>query len=183
MKKEIEVRIKIGSVRKIKNEIAKLGVKWLRPKIQVDSYFRYKDQVDAAQRPGSFILRIRRDGKSTFTMKALTDRRGVWEEQETVVEDADALEKILTKAGFVNVLTLHKKRTSLKYKEFSLEIDEIKELGDYLEAEIIGTDGEKLQEKIKKFFVDLGLNEKDIERRGYPEIIFEARGQKFEGQK
>ena len=182
MDREIEVKIKLDSVEEAKEKIRSLGVTWSETKTQTDSYYRIKDQVNATQRPGSYILRIRREGKASFTMKVLTDKYGVWEEYETEIKDADALEKILFKVGFVNVLTLHKKRTSGKYEDLSLEIDQIKELGDYLEAEAIGTDSERLQGKIKKFFLDLGLNPENLERRGYPEIIFESRGHKYEGQ-
>lgn len=179
---EIEVKVKLDDVGKLKKDIENLGATWSGIKIQVDAYYKAKDDVTAVQKPGSFILRVRRDSKNKLTFKAFTDRRGVWEEIETVIEDPDAMEKILEKSGFVNVLTLHKKRTSSKYQQFSLEIDEIEELGSFLEAEIIGEDGEKLQAEIKEFFLSLGLSPEKIDRRGYPEMIFEERGQKFEGQ-
>lgn len=179
---EIEVKVKLDDVQNLKKSIEKLGATWSETKTQVDAYYKYHTQVDEIERPGSFILRVRRDAKNKFTYKAFTDRRGVWEELETVIEDPEQMEKILQKSGFVNVLTLHKKRTSAKYQQFSLEIDEIEELGDFLEAEIIGEDGEKLQAEIKEFFLSLGLNPKNIDRRGYPEMYFEARVKKYEGQ-
>lgn len=179
---EIEVKVKLDSVEKLKKSIEKLGATWSKTKIQVDTYYKYHTDVDAVEKPGSFILRVRRDAKNKLTYKAFTDRRGVWEELETVIEDPDQMEKILQKTGFVNVLTLHKKRTSTKYQQFSLEIDEIEELGDFLEAEIIGEDGEKLQAEINEFFLSLGLNSENIDRRGYPEMYFKARGKKYEGQ-
>jgi len=180
--KEIEVKVKIDNIEKVKGDFERLGVVWSAPKPQIDCYYRLKDQFGAAQKPGSYILRIRQETNPTFTMKALTDRRGVWEERETKIENPKELEKILQKIGFVNVLTLHKKRTSGEYEKFKLEIDEIRELGNYLEVEVKGQDGEKIQNEIKKLFLSLGLPERNIERRGYPEIIFEERGQKFEGQ-
>jgi predicted adenylyl cyclase CyaB len=93
------------------------------------------------------------------------------------------MEKILDKLRYNCVLTFHKKRTSARYKKFGLEIDEVEELGNYLEVEAIGTDGEKLQEEIKDLFRKIGLPEENIERRGYPEIVMEAQGVKFIGQK
>lgn len=178
----MEIEVKIDDLPKLKKDIEKLGASWSEPQTQVDAYYKYRDDVNAVQKPGSFILRVRRDQKAKLTFKAFTDRRGVWEEYETAVSDPDQLEEMLEKSGFVNVLTLHKKRTSTKYQQFSLEIDEIEELGNFLEAEIIGDDGEKLQERIKEFFLSLGLSSEKIDRRGYPEMIFEAQGQKFEGQ-
>lgn len=118
-----------------------------------------------------------------LAVKGLTDRRGVWEEYETKIEDPNAMEKILDKLGYNCVLTFHKKRTSARYKDFGLEIDEVEELGNYLEVEAIGTDGERLQEEIKGLFKQLGLPESSIERRGYPEIVMESQGVKFIGQK
>ena len=179
---EIEVKVKVDDLPKLKKDIENLGATWSETKTQVDAYYKQKDDVGAVQKPGSFILRVRRDSKAKLTFKAFTDRRGVWEELETTIDEPDAMEKILEKSGFVNVLTLHKKRTSTKYQQFSLEIDEIEELGNFLEAEVMGEDGEKLQEEIKQFFLSLDLSPDKIDRRGYPEMIFESQGQKFEGQ-
>src|SRR4030042_6441990 len=131
--REIEVKVKIDNIEKVKGDLEKLGVVWSAPKPQIDCYYRLKDQAGAAQKPGSYILRIRQETKPTFTMKALTNRRGVWEEYEKKIEDPKELETILLKLGFVNVLTLHKKRRSGEYEKFKLEIDEIRELGNYLE--------------------------------------------------
>src|SRR3990172_12770934 len=118
---EIEVKVKIDDLPKLKKDIENLGATWSETKTQVDAYYKQKDDVGAVQKPGSFILRVRRDSKAKLTFKAFTDRRGVWEELETTIDDPDAMEKILEKSGFVNVLTLHKKRTSTKYQQFSLE--------------------------------------------------------------
>lgn len=179
---EIEVKVKIGDLPKLKKDIENLGATWSEPKLQVDDYYKLAADANAVQKPGSFILRIRREKGAKFTIKVLTTRRGVWEEHETGVDNPDELEKILEKSGFVKVLSFHKRRTSTKYKEFSLEIDEIDELGDFMEAEVIGEDGEKLQNEIKEFFLSLKLDPEKIDRRGYPEMYFEARGHKYEGQ-
>ncbi len=179
---EIEVKVKLNNLAKLRKDIENLGVAWSEPKTQVDAYYKYKTDIGKIEGPGSFILRVRRDSKNKLTFKAFTDRRGVWEEIETGIEDPAATEKILEKTGFVNVLTLHKKRSSTHYQQFSLEIDEIEELGNFLEAEVIGEDGEKLQGEIKEFFLSLGLDADKIDRRGYPEMYFEARGHKYAGQ-
>src|SRR4030042_2915650 len=171
--REIEVKIKLDDVSQAKKKIAALGVLWSKPQTLIDKYFRPKGKERETQRPGSFVVRIRRANENSLTIKGLTNRRGVWEEYETKIGDAEAMEKILDKLGYNCVLTFHKKRTSARYRDFGLEIDEGEELGNYLEVEAIGTDGEKLQEEIKELFKRLELPESNIERRGYPEIVME----------
>ena len=181
--KEIEVKVKVDNITNLKKELKKLGTVFSLPKKQTDSYFRLRDLVNQTQTPGSYILRIRRGSKSYLTLKAFTSRYGVWEEYETEVENPHELEIILKRIGFVKILTVHKKRTSAKLNKFNLEIDEVRELGTYLEAEVLGYNGKKIQEEIKNFFLKLGLPKENIERRGYPEILLERQGFKFEGQR
>lgn len=180
---EIEVKVKLDNLHKTKALLSKMGVAWGKTKVLIDHYFRLKEKVREDQGPGSYVLRVRKNKENFLTMKLLTERRGVWEEYETKIEDPETLEKILQKAGFATVCLFHKKRTSGKLGKFSLELDQIEELGDYLEVEIIGKDGEKMQEEIKDFFKKLDLPEENIERRGYPEIVMESQGIKFLGQK
>jgi predicted adenylyl cyclase CyaB len=181
--REIEVKIKLENVSKIKKKLEDLGVSWKPPQTLIDKYYRPYGKERETQRPGSFIVRIRRANENSLAVKGLTGRKGVWEEYETKIGDAEAMEKILDKLGYNCVVTFHKKRTSTRYGDFGLEIDEIEELGNYLEAEAIGTEGKKLQEEIKGFFKKLDLPESNIERRGYPEIVMESQGVKFVGQK
>lgn len=181
--KEIEVKVKIDNILQLKKELKKLGAVFSLPKQQTDTYYRLKNLINQTQKPGSYIIRIRQSNKFYLTLKAFTSRYGVWEEYETAVENPQELERILKRIGFVRVLTIHKRRTSVKLNGFNLEIDEIKELGNYLEVEVQGTNGKKIQEEIKNFFLKLNLPEENIERRGYPEILLEARGFKFEGQR
>src|SRR4030043_1105380 len=159
--KEIEVKVKLNNASKVKKLLENLGVKWSAPKSQIDTYYKLKTLVKETLKPGSYILRIRRNNKSSFTLKALTGQYGVWEEYETEIENPKSLEKILAKVGFVVVLTLHKKRVSGKYKKFNLELDQIKELGNFLEAEAISHDGKKLQQEITQFFLKIGLSKKN----------------------
>lgn len=182
MEKEIEVKVKIENISGLKKKLEEKGVVWGKPRIQVDKYYRLKKLLHEVQKPGSYIIRIREEEKAFLTLKGLTERYGVWDELETEISKPDQLEKILERIGYVNVVTLHKRRTSGKYGKFSLEIDEIKELGDYLEAEAIGTEGERLQKEITEFFISLDLNKSNIERRGYPEIVLQDQGERYEGQ-
>lgn len=80
-------------------------------------------------------------------------------------------------------MTLTKERIPGKLGEFSFNLDNIKELGLYIEVELIDEDGKRAQDKIKQLLFKLGISENQLERRGYIEIIFEAQGMKFNGQK
>ena len=103
--REIEVKIKLDGVVQVKKKLEGLGVTWHRPQTLIDKYFRPKGKERETQKPGSFIVRIRRANENFLTIKGLTDRKGVWEEYETKIEDPEAMEKILDKLGFSCVVT------------------------------------------------------------------------------
>src|SRR3989338_7241608 len=108
---EIECRVKLDDPAHIRTTLREWGVQFVGKEKQDDLIFKRKGEEMAVQKPGSFILRIRKtDKKTLLTFKALTLNPGVWEEHEVDVSDAEVIEQILTALGFVNVLELHKER-------------------------------------------------------------------------
>ncbi|MBZ9572206.1 class IV adenylate cyclase [Patescibacteria group bacterium] len=181
---EIEIRAKIENLTNLKKKLINLGATLGTQRRQFDVIYKKKGEEGTDQGPGSYILRIRDSDKGKFlTFKALTERRGVWEEYELKIDNVKEAKKILEKIGFIKALTLTKERTPGKLDEFNFNLDNIKELGSYIEVELIDDDGRKAQEKIKQLLFKLGISENQLERRGYPEIIFEAQGMRFNGQK
>jgi adenylate cyclase class 2 len=180
---EIEVKAKVSSLIMIKKKLQKRGVHFGKPDKQVDHYFKQKGKEKEPQGPGSALLRVRESGKRLeLTVKKLTDRKGVWEEYEVTASDKNIF-KILHAIGFVEVFTITKTRTEGTYKQYQICLDNIKELGNYIEVEKFGTNGEKIQKEIIFFLTSLGIQEKQIERRGYAQILFMNMGVKYKREK
>ena len=179
---EIETKIKTDNLEEIKKKLVDLGANFFNTVIQEDDWFKQKGKEMETQRPGSYILRIRKQGKqSFFTFKALTETTGAWIEHETGIENPNDMQAILEKIGFKKVITITKERTFGKLGEFSICIDKVKELGNYIEFEIISNDAKQAKNKINELLKKLNISENQIEHRGYAAIIFQDMGVKFEG--
>jgi len=180
---EIETRAKVKDLSKIRKKLIELGAKFTRAEQQDDSYFKPKGTKMENQGPGSFITRIRKGNKITLTVKELTDRSGVWREYETEVSDLEQTKRILGKLGLVNIFDINKKREHGKIDDMAICLDDIKQLGTYLEVEIITGNPKEGKKKIAGLFKKLGIKESQIEHRGYARIISENMGIKFNNVK
>lgn len=179
---EIECRVKIDDVTETKRKLLGLGVRFFGKETQNDAILKEKGKEDVAQKPGSFVLRIRTTDKKTFlTFKALTAASGVWEEHEVEVNDASLAEQILTSLGFVRVLEMHKIRERGTFNGMALCLDRIKELGDFLEVEVVGEDVKEAKRKIGEVLGGLGFSEKDLIHEGYVTLLFKRKGIRYEG--
>jgi adenylate cyclase class 2 len=179
---EVETKFRTDDLEALRSKLINMGAVFSKVTTQIDEYFKPKGREREVQRPGSFILRIRIEGdKSTFTYKNLTDRTGVWVEHETEISDPAEMKNILTKAGFSQLFTITKTRTTGHIGELELCLDHVKELGDYLEIALDSENGEEAKQKISDFMAKIGISEKDVEHRGYAAIISQNMGIKFEG--
>jgi predicted adenylyl cyclase CyaB len=94
------------------------------------------------------------------------------------------MRNILEKSNFSHVFSIIKTRTIGKLGEFELCIDDVKELGKYLEIALHSEDlknAEGAKEKISNLIAELGFDESNVEHRGYAAIISQNMGVKFEG--
>ena len=179
---EVEVKAKVENLNEIRKTLSDMGAIFKEKLFQKDAVNKLKGEEKNVE-PGSFMLRIREEKKKNYlTFKAFTDRFGAWEEYETEISDPKEMDKMLKRIGFVTVMTLTKEREPGKIGKYSFNLDKIKELGDYIEIEIITDDSKSAQEEIMKFFRSLGINEDQFERRGYPEIIYAREGITSKGQ-
>ena len=179
---EIETKIKTNDLEGLKKKLEEMGAEFWEPVVQEDDFFKQKGKEMETQRPGSFILRIRKQGKKAFlTFKALTETTGAWVEHETAIDNPNEMSDMLDKIGFSKVLTITKERTTGKLGEFGVCIDKVNDLGNYVEFEIISNDVESGKKKIDELFKKLNISEDRIEHRGYAAIFFQNMGVKFEG--
>lgn len=178
---EVEVRVKVDNLEEIKNKLIALGAEFYKEKIQVDSFFKRKGEELAPAGPGNVLLRVRESDKNKLTFKALTEQTGVWIEHETEISNPEETKLMLEKIGFSKVTTMTKKRISGKLDEFELCLDDIKELGTYLEIALDSSDGEAAKKKLIELLNKLGFDESQIIHKGYGAMLFERLGVKFEG--
>ncbi len=179
---EIEARVKVDNLENLRAKLKTLGAECSAAEAQNDIIYKEKSKACETQKAGSYILRIRETGtKSFLTFKALTERKGVWKEYEVEIDDAQRMQQILHTLGFVNVLEMHKTRQHARLDKINICLDKIKELGTYLECEIIGEHPEQAKQELKTLLQKLGYDKKEIIHDGYLALLFKSKGIRFEG--
>ena len=101
---EIETKIKVDNLNDAKKKLVSLGATFSHTTRQIDDYYKEKGKEKETQRPGSFLLRIRKQKeKSQLAFKALTNKTGVWIEHETDISKPEEVEKILEFLNYVKI--------------------------------------------------------------------------------
>jgi predicted adenylyl cyclase CyaB len=180
---EVESKVKVASLEKLKQQLIKMGAVFGEQKTQEDQYFYRDDVLDKVKGPGSSIVRIRKSSKCYLTSKTFTNQLGAWEEHEIVIENPEELRKLLIKVGFVPVLDIIKKRQTGRLNEYELCLDDIKDYGTYLEVSLDSDEKETARKKILELLNKLGFKESDIDHRSYAEVMLGNKGEKYQGMK
>lgn len=170
---EIEAKAKVEDFEKIEKMIKSLGGRYEKEEIQVDTYFNHplKDFAKTDE-----ALRIRRVGSSCFISykgPKIDDLTKTREEIEVKVEDFGKIKEILEKLDFLKVLTIEKRRRYFGLGDVTVMLDEVKDLGRFVEVEKHAKDYNPRE--FVDFLKTLGINEEDIERRSYLELILDKR--------
>lgn len=171
---EVKVRADHSKARSIlkKIEAVKLGVE-----SQSDIYFAapYRDFAKTDE-----ALRIRSlDGKAVLTYKGpkLDRVSKTRKEFETPVDEAATIE-ILHSLGFSEAGIVRKKREVFSAGEITVCLDNVENLGEFLEVEIVAENEKELEISRAKLFELLkqfGAGEKDSIRTSYLEMVLEKK--------
>lgn len=180
---EIEIKVKIEKSNNLALFLKEKGT--LRyTKNQTDYYYTPSHRSFVSVDPVIEWLRIREGegGCSVNYKKWIHNEDGEsnhCEELETVVEDVEVMKKMFEVLNFKHLVTVNKKRTAWKYKDYEISFDEVKDLGDFVEIEYIGS--EKVDPKMAtsgmlSFLSDLECGRVDRDFRGYPYLLMEKTG-------
>lgn len=143
MAQEIEAKFRVASHAAVRERLRALHAVHLAEIVEQNSIF---DSEDGSLRTGGVGLRVRvehmpEDGgaaRATMTFKGRIDPRSdvkSREELEVVVSDADRVEDILARIGFVRILYFEKRRDRWRIDGCSVELDEPAGLGCFIEIE------------------------------------------------
>ncbi len=122
-------------------------------------------------------IRIPHNDKAKLTYKKdIFDAKGHWthsEEEETTIEDPLIMQNILEKLGYKELVEINTKKHKFETSEFHVVLEEVKELGLFLEVEAIKLLGtiEQTREKIKQFLTRTGLTLLPESGMGKPELL------------
>lgn len=172
---EIELRAKttkdIHTILKAANATQKYQTR------QVDEYFKFeKDETR------QLVIRIRKKkGKEVLTFKGKTvaSEDIAWPEWECEIENGHQLKALLLSNGLVPVVTIDKERTSYELDGYEINVDEIVDLGTFVEVEIQAEDHEDAKQRIMAIFHDkLHILPSHLITQGYVPLMLHKMSEK-----
>jgi len=173
---EIEVKASVEDPKQLERSLIEFGATPIGIDTQADTYYNapYRDfgKTDEA-------LRIRvEEGKSVLTYKGpkMDKVSKTRKEVETEIKDIDGMGNILSSLGFFPVATVSKKRKNFRLGDFFISLDEVRDLGHFMEIEIAVKDSKNFQEKVEsifKFMGKLGITRESSICKSYLEMILE----------
>lgn len=172
---EIELRARILDEELLEqklNQLPKIPEK-MKEVRQVDIYFKHEGEEEE-----KMVIRIRKDYESntallTFKGKSRHTDDIAWHDFDTPISDPDRLEQVLLGHGYVYFVLIDKVRKTFKYEDFEINIDNIRDLGLFIEIEKNGEekDMENIRKEIMDLLVLLGIGEGEIISKGYVQLI------------
>ncbi|MDM5185979.1 class IV adenylate cyclase [Bacillus sp. DX4.1] len=177
--KEIELRFKIDDANEILDKLENSEFEFLLETFQKDEYFKHKGLEKEEEKKGAYIYRMRHDSvKGISAVKKLTFEPGVWEEFEVNVEGKNAeFIQMLLKDSMSSILTIDKSRKSFQKDDFSINVDVIKGLGEFIEVELLAEDNtEKEIKRIEALMISLGIDKSKIIKDGYVTLVKKEKG-------
>lgn len=172
--KEIEVKARVKSFVLVKKKLERLGCKFLKPITQEDQIFLRVGDSFSNFKMGSILLRIRKqNNQKIFTLKKRQEAEMSSIEKEIVIQDAKTLEEIIKYLGFHEVVKVKKVRTKCKYKNYEVCLDQVKNLGNFIEVEKFSAgDTLKTQAELFRFLETLGVKREDRVLHGYDVLAY-----------
>ncbi len=180
---EVEIKLKINSFEEVKKILPKLG-KLVKVIKQVDEYYIPYHRNFFAQKPHPIEwLRIRTNpDKTIFEYDKSINKKADGEQEcaneyETGISQPGEFRKILGFLNFKKVVTIEKLREYWNCGDFEIALDNVKELGLFIEVEAKGSfeNTKKAKEGCLNFLKKLGFKncEEAQIKKGYPVLLLE----------
>ncbi len=179
MDMEYEVKIPIPSIREIEEKLRILGATLVDEVEEEDFYVDLRPCIDLRARDMALRIRIKRSrltkrtsSELTFKGPKLVPNMKVRKEISVDVSDGNKLLEIVKELGFRTYI-VRKRRKIYRYGPYKLFLDEVQNLGTFLEIEVEGVKSvDEFREQIKKFVSLLKVSENFISK-SYLEMILE----------
>ena len=177
---EIEIKIPIEDPERIMKSLVARGFQKNQKVIEEDMYYN-SEYHDVRRYDEALRIRKTRDlltGKTraqiNFKGKKIDQISMSRREYETGIEDPDCMEKILGAIGFIRVAGVKKTRNYLQRGEMTACLDQVENLGNFLELEVI-VRKENLRERflsqMREILQDLGLSMDNTVRTSYLSML------------
>lgn len=175
---EVEVKARVFDKSKLLNKLKGLGCVLSEPIRQEDRiYFPKGVSFAILDKLNNPFLRIRiQEHKKIFTLKKSRSDELDNIEHETEIENSEEMDAIIKLLGFTPSIRVTKLRQKGKLGECEICIDEVENLGSFIEIEKIIPDSESKEKTIVellKILHELGIEPEDRVFKGYDTLIYE----------
>ena len=175
--KEIEIKAKLVNKSMVIKNLKKLGCVFEKPITQEDVVYTKLAGTLKKFRKNEYFLRIRIKNKKKilFTIKKRMSNDLDAIEHEFEISSKEEMEKTLFMIGFQKAVEIKKTRIITHYNGSEICIDEVKNLGSFIEMETLTKKGnaEKIQDTMFSFFESIGIDKKDRLFSGYDILMFQ----------
>jgi adenylate cyclase class 2 len=149
---EIEIQVNIENVKPLQDFLESKAV-FFAEKRQIDEYFSPIHDDFLAVRPVKRWLRLRNvNGKYSLNYKNwyfdANGKSNHCDEFETKIDELEPVKKMLHALNFKSIVIVDKLRKIWTYQDYEIAVDTVKNLGDFVEIEYIGTDNQADPQKI-----------------------------------
>lgn len=175
---EIEIKVKLNGLNKLVKLLEQEG-KFTGEDYQKDEYFVPSHRDFLSVKPVEEWLRLRESGNNSVTYKKWHyDKSGKsnhCDEYETNVDDAEQMRNIFEAINLKPVIVVEKRRKSWRYMDYEVSVDEVTDLGSFVEVEYKGAeakpDSEKIVGEMAEFLRKVGCTKIERNYTGYPFMI------------
>ncbi len=178
---EVEVKVP-ADLEAVRDRLETLEATRLGSVVQADTYYNapHRDFAETDE-----ALRVRSERPDDSTEKTRVTYKGplvdeetkTREEFETGIEDAETTDAILTSLGFEPTATVRKDRERFSLEEYTVTLDTVDGVGDYVEVETEVADESDLEgarEGAYDVLERLGLDPDDQIRTSYLGLLLET---------
>lgn len=177
--REIEIKLRAKNLEEIERKLKEKGCVISEPISQHDTIYSLKgsrNEFESASE-GDVILRIRRlKDVAQLNLKQQRSSEGDNLEYETEVKDPEEVHNMLTILNWYPAIEVKKMRKKGKLGEYEFCLDQVEQLGTFVEIEKLTSDDadpEEVREELFKELESLGLSREDEEIRGYDTQIYQ----------
>jgi len=143
---EIEIKAKFENKEKIKENLISLSAKKENEKNQIDEYYNHPSR-DIRKTNEYIRLRYKNGENKGIFAYHINISDGVNKEFEVEIKNIDIYKQILNKLGFSILGVINKKRETYNLGDFKITIDEVKDIGNFIEVEVDGKESEVDEKK------------------------------------
>ncbi len=169
---EVEVKLPLRDAEELKRRLNELGATFIAEEDERDIYFNAPHR-DFAKTDEALRIRFSKDTTLTYKGPKLDKVSKTRKEMVVPIADADQAIAVLKTLGFKEVATVVKRRRTYQLNDLNISIDDVRDLGTYMEVEVI-VSSENYQPALNRIFetlCKLDLNKENTIRESYLELI------------